>query len=553
LTVPNGLAQQELIRAALADAGVAPADVDYVEAHGTGTPLGDPIEVAALGAVLGERRTPDRPLRLGSVKANIGHLEAAAGVAGLIKSVLALRHGHLPPQLNVSAVNPRIALTEIPAEIPVAGTPWPRGDRPRLAGVSSFGMSGTNAHLIVGESPEPFDLADPVVESRRSVHVLPLSARDDAALRVVAQRYVDLLDGVDAPVLGLVCAAAAVTRSHFPHRLAVVAPDSANAVTRLRGWLAGEAHPSVTHGVVPTGRRPKVGWLFTGQGAQSVGMARVLYESEPVFRTELDRCAELLDGELERPLLEVLFPSGGTDVLGQTGFTQPVLFAVEWALARLWRHWGVEPDVVLGHSVGELVAACVAGVFSLEDGLRLVAARGRLMQALPAGGSMVAVSLPEEKVRPFLDGTGLVVAAVNSPAETVIAGPTDVLDAVRETFTADGAKTTVLHVSHAFHSPLMAPMLPAFEEVAGAVAFRPPQRTLVSNVTGRTADDRVASADYWVEHVLAPVRFADGMRAVVAQGCDVVQEVGPHPVLLASGRQCVDDDSAMSWLPSLRR
>ncbi|MFI6824219.1 type I polyketide synthase [Micromonospora sp. NPDC050187] len=553
LTVPNGLAQQELIRTALADAGVVPADVDYVEAHGTGTPLGDPIEVAALGAVLGERRTTDRPLLLGSVKANIGHLEAAAGVAGLIKSVLALQHGHLPPQVNITTVNPRIALAEIPADIPVAGTAWPRSDRPRLAGVSSFGMSGTNAHLVVGEAPEPSDTAVPAVEPGRSAYVLPLSARDAAALRVVAQRYADLLNAGDAPDLASVCAAAAVTRSHFPHRLAVVATDSATAVVRLQNWLAGEEHPSVTYGVAPTGRRPKVGWLFTGQGAQSVGMAGVLYESEPVFRAELDRCAELLDGELERPLLEVLFPADGTDVLDQTGFTQPVLFAVEWALARLWRHWGVEPDVVLGHSVGELVAACVAGVFSLEDGLRLVAARGRLMQALPAGGSMVAVSLPEENVRPLLDGTGLVLAAVNSPVETVIAGPAEALDVVREKFTADGVKTTALHVSHAFHSPLMAPMIPVFREVAGSVVFRLPQRTLVSNVTGAVVGTGYGSADYWVAHVLAPVRFADGMRAVLAQGCDVVQEVGPHPVLLAAGRQCVDDDGSVRWLPSLRR
>ncbi|MFI6230390.1 SDR family NAD(P)-dependent oxidoreductase [Micromonospora echinospora] len=549
LTVPNGLAQQALIRAALADAGVEPGDVDYVEAHGTGTSLGDPIEVRALASVLGKGRPADRPLLVGSVKTNIGHLEAAAGVAGLIKLVLALRHEQMPSHLHFRTPNPHIDWDGLPVRVPVAPTPWPRGERPRVAGLSSFGMSGTNAHVIVGEAPEPVAVEVP----GRSAYVLPLSARDEAALRVVAQRYVDLLDGADAPGFGLVCAAAAVTRGHFPHRLAVVSPDAAVAVARLRGWLAGEEHPSVTHGVVPVGQRPRVGWLFTGQGAQSVGMARVLYESEPVFRAELDRCAELLAGDLDRPLLEVLFPSDGTDVVDQTGFTQPVLFAVEWALAALWRRWGVEPDVVLGHSVGELVAACVAGVFSLADGLRLVAARGRLMQALPSGGSMVAVSLPEEKVRPFLDGTGLVVAAVNSPVETVIAGPADVLDAVRERFTADGVKTTALHVSHAFHSPLMAPMLPAFREVAGAVVFRSPQRTLVSNVTGAVAGEQVASAAYWVEHVSAPVRFADGMRAVVAQGCDVVQEVGPHPVLLAAGRQCVDDDSAMSWLPSLRR
>jgi acyl transferase domain-containing protein/acyl carrier protein len=551
LTVPNGLAQQELIRTALADAGVAPADVDYVEAHGTGTSLGDPIEVDALAAALGKDRPADRPVLVGSVKTNIGHLEAAAGIAGMIKVVLALRHEQVPSHLHFRTPNPHIPWDRIPIEVATGTRAWPRGGKPRVAGVSSFGMSGTNAHLVLAEAP-----ATEATEARtldRSAYVLPLSARDDAALRVVAQRYVDLLETADAPDLGLVCAAAAVTRSHFPHRLAVVAPDAAIAVARLRGWLAGAEDRSVVHGVVPVGRRPQVGWLFTGQGAQFVGMARALYESEPVFRAELDRCAELLAGDLERPLLEVLFPSDDTDVLDQTGFTQPVLFAVEWALAALWRRWGVEPDVVLGHSVGELVAACVAGVLTLEDGLRLVTARGRLMQALPAGGSMVAVSLPEERVRPFLDGTGLVVAAVNGPVETVIAGPADVLDVVREKFTADGVKTTALHVSHAFHSPLMEPMIPAFREAAKEISPRDPQCTVVSNVTGAVADTGYGTADYWVGHVSAPVRFADGMRAVLAQGCDVVQEIGPHPVLLAAGRQCVDDDGSVRWLPSLRR
>ncbi|WP_416904852.1 type I polyketide synthase [Micromonospora echinospora] len=552
LTVPNGLAQQDLIRAALADAGVAPADVDYVEAHGTGTSLGDPIEVDALAAALGKDRPADRPLLVGSVKTNIGHLEAAAGIAGLIKLVLALRHEQVPSHLHFRTPNPHIPWDRIPVEVATGTRAWPRGGKPRVAGVSSFGMSGTNAHLVVAEAPAVPEAADTRTPDR-SAYVLPLSARDDAALRTVAQRYADLLDGADAPDLAAVCAAAAVTRSHFPHRLAVVAPDAATAVSRLRGWLTGAEDRSVVHGVVPVGRRPRVGWLFTGQGAQFVGMARALYDSEPVFRTELDRCAELLAGELDRPLLEVLFPADGTDVLDQTGFTQPVLFAVEWALARLWRHWGVEPDVVLGHSVGELVAACVAGVFSLEDGLRLVAARGRLMQALPAGGSMAAVSLPENEVRPLLDGTGLVVAAVNGPVETVIAGPADVLDAVRAKFTADGVKTTALHVSHAFHSPLMEPMIPAFRETAKEISPRGPHCTVVSNVTGGLADTGYGSADYWIAHVSAPVRFADGMRAVLDQGCDVVQEIGPHPVLLAAGRQCVDDDTPVRWLPTLRR
>ncbi|SCL23249.1 Acyl transferase domain-containing protein [Micromonospora pallida] len=552
LTVPNGLAQQDLIRAALADAGVAPADVDYVEAHGTGTSLGDPIEVDALAAALGKDRPAGRPLLVGSVKTNIGHLEAAAGIAGLIKLVLALRHEQVPSHLHFRTPNPHIPWDRIPIEVATGSRAWPRGGKPRVAGVSSFGMSGTNAHLVVAEAPA----VPETVEARtpdRSAYVLPLSARDGAALRALVQRYVDLLDGAGAPDLVLVCAAAAVTRSHFPHRLAVVAPDAATVVSRLRGWLAGDENRSVVHGVVPVGHRPRVGWLFTGQGAQFVGMARVLYESEPVFRAELDRCAELLAAHLERPLLEVLFPSDSSDVIDQTGFTQPVLFAVEWSLAALWRHWGVQPDVVLGHSVGELVAACVAGVFGLEDGLRLVAARGELMQALPAGGSMLAVSLPEERVRPFLDGTGLVVAAVNSPTETVIAGPVEALDVVREKFTADGVKTTELHVSHAFHSPLMAPMIPAFGEAAKEISPQGPQCTVVSNVTGAVADAGYGSVDYWIEHVSAPVRFADGMRTVLDQGCDVVQEIGPHPVLLAAGRQCVDDDGSVRWLPSLRR
>ncbi|WP_329101433.1 type I polyketide synthase [Micromonospora sp. NBC_01699] len=551
LTVPNGLAQQELIRTALADAAISPADVDYVEAHGTGTSLGDPIEVRALAAVLGRDRPADRPVLVGSVKTNIGHLEAAAGMAGLIKLVLALRHEQLPPHLHLRTPNPHIDWAELPVQVPTAPTPWLRGEKPRVAGLSSFGMSGTNAHVIVAEAPAA---EAPDIALTRDVHVLPLSARDDAALRVVAQRYADLLEG--GASFGLVCAAAGVSRSHFPHRLAVVASDAAEAVTRLRGWLAGGEHRSITHGVVEAGRRPRIGWLFTGQGAQSVGMARGLYESEPVFRAELDRCAELLAGELDRPLLEVLFQGEGEaaqELLDQTGFTQPVLFAVEWALARLWRHWGVEPEVVAGHSVGELVAACVAGVFSLEDGLRLVAARGRLMQALPAGGAMLAVSLPVERVTSLLAGTDVVVAAVNSPVETVVAGPADGVAVVREKATADGVKTTALHVSHAFHSPLMASMVPAFRQVAEAVAFKSAKRTVVSNVTGGVAGQEISMPGYWVDHVLAPVRFADGAATVVGQGCTVVQEIGPHPVLLAAARQSVEDDTNVVWVPSLRR
>ncbi|WBB80649.1 type I polyketide synthase [Micromonospora sp. WMMD882] len=551
LTVPNGLAQQALLRAALADAGVEPADVDYVEAHGTGTSLGDPIEVRALASVLGRGRPVDRPVLVGSVKTNIGHLEAAAGVAGLIKLVLALRHEQVPPHLHFRTPNPHIDWDGLPIQVPVAPRPWPRGERPRIAGLSSFGMSGTNAHVVVGEAPEAVEVG----VSERSVHVLPLSARDEVALRVLAQRYVDLLDRPGGPAWGVVCAGAAVTRSRFGCRLAVVASDVVEGVSRLRGWLAGEADPRfVVSGVVVPGSGVRVGWLFTGQGAQYVGMARGLYESVSVFRVELDRCAAVLDVELGRSLLEVLFSSGDdASVLDGTGFTQPVLFAVEWALAAVWRSWGVVPDVVGGHSVGELVAACVAGVLSVEDGLRLVVARAGLMQGLPSGGGMVAVALSEDAVLPLLVGSGVVVAAVNSPVETVVAGSVEALDVLRGRLAVDGVKSSVLRVSHAFHSPLMEPMVSAFRDVAGSVEFRRPERTVVSGVTGAVADGSMGSADYWVGHVLAPVRFADGVRALVGEGCSVVQEIGPHPVLLASARLCVDDDGGVLWLPSLRR
>ncbi|HET8683329.1 MAG TPA: SDR family NAD(P)-dependent oxidoreductase, partial [Micromonosporaceae bacterium] len=300
---------------------------------------------------------------------------------------------------------------------------------------------------------------------------------------------------------------------------------------------------------------------FTGQGSQSVDMARTLYESEPVFTAALDRCAALLDGQLDRPLAELLFPPEGSDAdeakarLDQTGYTQPVLFAVEWSLAQLWQHWGVTPDVVLGHSVGELVAACVAGVMSLEDGLRLVTARGQLMGQLPAGGAMLAVTLPPEKVTAYLAGTDgqVVIAAHNSPTETVIAGPQDMVDQVGQKLAGDKVKTTRLHVSHAFHSPLMRPILPELQTTAEQVDYHPPQRTLVSNVTGQVAGADIVTASYWREHVMAPVRFATSVATAAAQGVTVFQEIGPHPVLLGAARQCLPEDTAHTWLPSLRR
>jgi polyketide synthase 12/myxalamid-type polyketide synthase MxaB len=615
LTVPNGLAQEALIRSALVDAGLAPGAVDVVEAHGTGTPLGDPIEVRALAAVLGEGRAVERPLVVGSVKTNIGHLEAAAGVAGLIKLVLALRHEQVPPHLHFRSPNPYVDWEAVPVRVAAGPVAWPGGGRPRVGGVSSFGMSGTNAHVVVAEAPAvggpagggPVGVGVPGVDGGvlRSWWVLPLSAKSGAALRVLAGRYVELLEGAGGDRFAQVCAAAGTGRGHYGHRLAVVAADAGAAVRRLRGWLQGGSDPLVWHGVAPVGQRRRVGWLFTGQGSQQVGMAARLYRDEPVFRAALDRCAGVLEGLLDRPLTALLYPDpdpgpdpgpgpggpgpgpdsgsadpdpdsdpdpagpdsgsadsgggagvggGGVGLLERTGYTQPVLFAVQWSLAQLWLHWGVRPDVLLGHSVGELAAACVAGVFSVEDGLRLAAARGRLMQRLPAGGQMMAVALPAQRLVEYLaDEPGVVVAGYNAPAETVVAGEQAAVGRLRERLRSDGLRCTLLRVSHAFHSPLMAPMLPEFGEAAQQLDYSSPRLVLVSSLTGQVAGEEITTAGYWCDHVRAPVRFTDAVATMVGQGCTVFQEIGPHPVLLASARQCVDDSFQGTWLPSLRR
>src|SRR5581483_8579174 len=410
LTAPNGVAQQALLRRALAKAGLAPADVDYVEAHGTGTSLGDPIEVQALAAVLGEARPSDRPLLVGSVKTNLGHLEAAAGVAGLIKVVLAMQHETIPPHLHFREPNPHIPWRELPVAVTSEATPWCRGDRPRVAGVSSFGFSGTNAHVLVEEAPRAAAGAGAAVD--RPLHVLALSAKDEPALDELAARYAAHLAGDEA--IADVCYTANAGRSHFAHRLAVSGADAREIASRLANTR--EESPAVHRGAVTSAVAPPIAWLFPGQGAQAAGMGRGLYETQPTFRRALERCDAALRGELARPLLDVLYGADG-GLIDETAYAQPALFAVEYALAELWRSWGIRPALVLGHSVGEYAAACVAGLFSVEDGLRLIAARGRLMQALPGAGAMAAVWADVATVGAATAGTAVEVAAVNGPAQ----------------------------------------------------------------------------------------------------------------------------------------
>ncbi|WP_159056420.1 type I polyketide synthase, partial [Streptomyces sp. DSM 15324] len=555
LTAPNGPAQERVIRAALADAGLSTDDVDAIEAHGTGTPLGDPIEAEALLATYGAARPEDRPLWLGSVKSNIGHTQAAAGVAGVIKLVLAMRHGLLPRTLHADEPSRHIDWTAADLRLLTREQAWPRDDdRPRRAAVSSFGISGTNAHLIVEEAPAPAPLdgadqaeqaaphtaspADP--ERPTGDHPLPwvLSARSRTALHAQAARLLAHLDDVPHPHPARIGHALATTRSTFEHRAVLTGRTLDDFRTALTALAAGEPQPGTVTGTVRPGGRLAV--LFTGQGSQRLGMGRELYATYPVFADAFDA----VDAELPFDLREVVF---GEDAerLNRTEFAQPALFALEVALFRLLESWGVRPDVVVGHSIGEFAAAHVAGVWSLADACRLVVARGRLMQALPEGGAMVALQATEDEVLPLLgDEVGL--AAVNGPRSVVVSGAADAVEEIADRFRAQDRKVTALRVSHAFHSPLMEPMLDDFRAVAETLTYSAPRIAVVSNVTGRPAEPgELTSPDYWVRHVRQPVRFADGVRALAERRVGRLLELGPDGQLTALAQSCLDGGSEL--------
>ncbi|HEY0603184.1 MAG TPA: beta-ketoacyl synthase N-terminal-like domain-containing protein, partial [Herpetosiphonaceae bacterium] len=556
LTVPNGHAQQSLIRQALEQAQLQPSDVDYVEAHGTGTNLGDPIELRALGEVLGDDR--DRPLIVGSVKTNIGHLEAAAGVTGVIKAVLALQHGEIPPHLHFREPSPHIPWDELPLTIPTAPTPWPvRSGAQRIAGVSSFGLSGTNAHVLIAEAP-PRD--EPEEEAAEATEILSLSAKSEAVLRALAASYERLLAADPALPLADVCFTANTGRAYLAHHMAVIGDSTAQVRSRLADFVAGRDAPGLLSGQTRTPRRPKIAFLCTGQGAQYIGMGRELYATEPVFREALGRCDAIVAPLLGTSLLAVLYPeTTAAASIDDTLYTQPALVALEYALAELWRSWGIVPAVVFGHSVGEYAAACIAGVFSLEDGLRLVVERARLMQALPLDGAMRAVSAGEERVRAAIAGHAqeLAIAALNGAQHVVISGRQTAVEAVAAQFAADEIKTRALTVSHAFHSPLMQPMLADFARVARSIRYSAPRIEVITNLTGDVDAARMATPDYWIEHVLQPVQFAAGVKTLQRRGYDICIELGPRPVLLGMARQDLaaesDDQAPWLWLPSLRQ
>ncbi|MEU8953161.1 beta-ketoacyl synthase N-terminal-like domain-containing protein [Streptomyces sp. NPDC048518] len=547
LTAPNDVAQERVIRQALTNARVTPDAVDAVEAHGTGTTLGDPIEGNALLATYGKDRPADRPLWLGSVKSNIGHTQAAAGVAGVIKMVMAMRHGELPPSLHIDRPTPHVDWEGGGVRLLTDPVPWPRSDRPRRAGVSSFGISGTNAHLIVEQAPEPAAAPEGQAEDRGAGAdlVVPwlVSARSDVALRAQAAALAERLSGAaewGAPVdVGW---SLLKTRALHDRRAVVAGADRGELIAGLEALAAGELHPAVT-GPPVSGERVggDVVWLFSGQGSQLVGMGAGLYERFPVFAQAFDEVCGLLDGELGSSgagLKDVVFGGPG-ELLDHTLWAQAGLFALQVCLARLWESVGVRPDVVVGHSIGEVAAAYVAGVFGLEDACRVVGARARLMGALPEGGAMCAVQATPEELAADLAGSGVGVAAVNTPDSTVISGPADEVSRLAEVWRERGRKTKALSVSHAFHSILMEPMLADFTEALRDVEFREPSIPLMSNVSGERAGAEITTPEYWARHVRQPVLFQPAI-AQLTGSAGVFVELGPAPVLTTAAQHTLD-------------
>jgi acyl transferase domain-containing protein/NADPH:quinone reductase-like Zn-dependent oxidoreductase/thioesterase domain-containing protein/acyl carrier protein len=565
ISAPNSQSQMACIREAHKQANIKPDDVDYIEAHGTGTPLGDPIEMMALSQVFAATDEKARPVHVSSVKANVGHMETVSGVAGLIKTVLMMQHEEFLPQTHFESLNPHIKLEGTRLAIPTEHIKWPRGKRRRIAGISSFGFGGTNTHLIVeapGESTAALEQNGSAKDSnlaKRPLDLLKLSAKSEAALQQQARQLMDYLEEEPNAALGDICWSANTGRADFNHRAAITASDTEQLRQRLDAVASGEAASAagVKQATVRAIGRPNVAFLFTGQGSQYVNMGRDLYESQPIFRRALEKCAaalrQLWGGQ---SLLEILYPttdsSTQAELLHQTQYTQPALFALEYALSELWGSWGVRPDIVLGHSVGEYAAACVAGVMSLEDGLRLIAERARLMQSVKQHGKMAVVFASQERVAKEIksaDGK-VVIAVLNGPENTVISGDAQAVEKLAGEFEADGVQAKLLNVSHAFHSPLMDEMLGEFERVAAGIEFHAPRVPLAANLTGQLMTE-APTARYWRDHLRNAVQFEAGMKRIAEAKPAIIIEIGPAASLLGMGRRCESKLEA-AWLPSLR-
>ena len=527
LTAPNGPSQQRVIRAALASAGLTPGQVDAVEAHGTGTRLGDPIEAQALLATYGQGRPQDRPLWLGSVKSNIGHTQAAAGAAGIMKVVLALQHGMLPRTLHVDEPSREVDWSAGSVRLLAEPVPWQASDHPRRAGVSSFGISGTNAHVIIEEPPAgdaaPAAEPEPVLADSGVLSWL-VSGRSAEALAAQAGRLGEWLAARPDLDPADVAWSLARTRSAFAHRAVVTGQDRDELAAGLAAVATGQPAPGAVAGVVAG--EPRVGFLFSGQGSQRAGMAAGLYAASPVFAAVFDRVCGLLEAELGEPVADVVLGRGGAERADETLFAQAGLFAVQAGLVALLAGCGIVPEAVAGHSVGEVAAAFVAGVLSLEDACALVAARARLMQALPGGGAMCAIAAPEAEVAAALAGTGGVsVAAVNGPASVVISGDAEAVAEVAAGFAARGVRVKELRVSHAFHSARMDPILDELGRVAGGLSYRAPAVPWAGALTGELVSE--CGPGYWVRQAREAVRYADAVRTLARDGRHRVRGGGP--------------------------
>ena len=557
LTAPNGPSQKAVIKEALQNAKANINEIGYFEIHGSGTSLGDPIEVNTLASLLKKSIDPkDTHKRwIGTAKTNIGHLEAASGIAGFLKAVLTLQRHEIPPHINFNTLNPNIALADLPISIAREKEFWPvPKDQKRMASVSSFGFGGTNAHLILEEATIE-TVAEKTNAPERSKHIMVLSAKDKAALQAQAHNYLSFLEASNDISIADLAFSANTGRSHLSHRLALYGADATELQTALQGYLANKKLPTYQSGTVSAAATSKIAYLFTGQGSQYLGMCRELYETHPVFKESLDRCAALLEGELPVPLLEVLYGSD-KKLIRQTRYAQPAIFSVGYSLSKLWQSWGIHPKVVLGHSIGEYTAACIAGILSLETAVRLIAARGRLMQALPSGGKMYAIMAQEATVAKSLKGheATVSVAAVNGPTNVVVSGAGEVLDTLVASWAEAGISAHPLMVSHAFHSPLMNEMIASFKEICAKETFGSCAEgiEIISTVTGKSVTSEMSSADYWVNHISAPVQFHKGITQIIVKNCDAHIEIGGHPVL-TSMVQAAELSGDGLWLLSARR
>ncbi|MGW6599927.1 SDR family NAD(P)-dependent oxidoreductase [Streptomyces sp. NPDC055036] len=530
LTAPNGRAQEGMLEAALTQAGVAGSDISYLEAHGTGTALGDPIELGAAWRVLGAGREPGRPLHVGSVKSNIGHCESAAGMAALFKTVLALRHDLIPANLHFREPNPHVDWSGMNVRVVDTATAWRRGDGPRVAGVSGFGFTGTNAHLVIADAPDgtptppranapAVPAADAESRPKPPTRLVPLSAPDPEGLERLASAWARRLENATEEDLDSLAATAGAGRAHFPYRRALLGATPEQLSAQLDTPAAA----------VP--RAPRVAFLFTGQGSQYYGMGRELYENEPVFRETFDTCDRVLTPLLGASLADLVYYGGDRTALNETRVTQPALVTLEMALVSLWASWGVRPAVVMGHSVGEITAAMAAGVMDLPTGLGLIAHRARLMQGTERG-AMLAVVATEADVRGWTADTGLDIAAVNGPESVVVSGAPDAVDGLAARLKTRGVRARRLSVSHAFHSSLLDPALAEFDAVLAPLEFAEPTLPIVSNVTGRLAAPGEYDAGYWRRHARRPVRFLDGARQLGLLGVDICLEIGPDRTLV---------------------